>query len=120
MPLRVELSTPADDAAIRRLLRRQPMPGRITIGYEREPNFSVGCSVTGEDCRILVARAENQDGVVAVTCRSTRRMYVNGREQRLGYFGQLRIDERFRGRWIISKGFSVLKQLHDCDPVPAY
>ena len=51
MTLRVELSTPADDAAIRGLLRRQPMPGRITIGYEREPDFSLGCSVTGENCR---------------------------------------------------------------------
>src|SRR6266567_3910159 len=120
MPLRVELSTPADDAAIRELLRRQPMPGRITIAYEREPDFSLGCRVSGEDCRILVARAGDQDDVVAVTCRSTRRMYVNGREQRLGYFGQLRVDERYRGRWIVSKGFSALKQLHDSDPLPAY
>jgi len=118
MQLRVELSTPADDAAIRGLLRRQPMPGRITIGYEREPDFSLGCSVTGEDCRILVARSGDQ--VVAVACRSTRRMYVNGREQRLGYFGQLRIDERYRGRWIVSKGFSLLKEMHDRDPLPAY
>jgi len=120
MTLRVELSTPADDAAIRGLLRRQPMPGRITIGFEREPDFSLGCRVTGEDCRILVARAGNQEDVVAVACRSTRHLFVNGCEQRLGYFGQLRIDERFRGRWIVSKGFSLLKQLHDCDPEPAY
>ncbi len=120
MPLRVELSTPADDAAIRGLLRRQPMPGRITIAYEREPDFSLGCRVTGEDCRILVARAGDRDDVVAVTSRSTRCMYVNGREQRLGYFGQLRVDERYRGRWIVSKGFSALKQLHASDPLPAY
>src|SRR5713101_6510079 len=118
--MRVDLATPTDDAAIRGLLRRQPMPGRITIAYEREPDFSLGCRVTGEDCRILVARAGDQGDVVAVTCRSTRRMYINGREQRLGYFGQLRIDQRFRGRWIVSKGFSALKQLHDSDPLQAY
>ena len=80
----------------------------------------MGCSVTGEDCRILVARAGNHKEVVAVACRSTRHLFVNGCEQRLGYFGQLRIDERSRGRWIVSKGFSVLKQLHDSDPMPAY
>ena len=52
--------------------------------------------------------------------RSVRRVFVNGREQRLGYLGQLRIDPRFRGRWLVSRGFSQLKQLHDHDPLPGY
>ncbi len=115
----VSLAGPADDAAIRRLMRRQAMPGRITVTFEREPDFSLGCALTGEDCRILVARSD-QGEVIGVACRSLRSVFLNGQEQRLGYLGQLRIDERFRGRWLVSRGFSLLRELHEDTGVPAY
>ncbi len=125
MQLTVDFARPADDAAIRRLLAREPMPGRITVTFEREPDFSLGCAVIGEDCRVLVARSEvarngQANEVVGVACRATRTVFFNGREQRLGYLGQLRVDERFRGRWLLSYGFRLLRQLHEADPVPAY
>ena len=120
MHVNIDFAAPADDASIRRLVKRQPVPGRITVAFEREPDFSLGCAVTGEDYRILVARAGEDAEVVGVACRSVRHVFLNGREQRLGYLGQLRVDERFRGRWLISRGFSLLRQLHEDDPVPAY
>ena len=120
MRLAVNLAAPADDAAIRELLRREPMPGRIRLTYEREPEFRLGCEVTGEDCRVLVVRHEDSGEIVGLACRSVRRVFVNGREQRLGYLGQLRVDSRFRGRGLLSRGFSQLRQLHDRDPLPGY
>jgi len=81
---------------------------------------TLGCAVTGDDCRILVARTAGESEVVGVACRSVRQVFLNGSEQRLGYLGQLRVDDRFRGRWLVSKGFALLRQLHDEDPVPAY
>lgn len=120
MQLAVNLATPADDAAIRALLRQQPMPGRIRIAYQREPEFRLGCEVTGEDFQVLVARRENSTEVAGMACRSVRRVFINGGEQRLGYLGQLRIDPNCRGRWLVARGFSQLKQLHDRDPLPAY
>jgi hypothetical protein len=120
MQLAVQLATPADDASIRRLLHRSPMPGRIGIVYEREPEFRLGCEVAGEDYQVLVARAEDQGEVIGVACRASRIVFVNGRETRLGYLGQLRVDARFRGRWLVSRGFSQLKALHDRDPLPGY
>jgi hypothetical protein len=120
MQLRIEMATPADDSAIRGLCRRETMPGSITVSYEREPNFSLGCRVTGNDFQVLVAREEPSGEVIGVACRSTRTLFVNGRSERFGYLGQLRIDRRFRGRGLVSRGFSLLKQLHDRDPVPAY
>jgi hypothetical protein len=120
MQLRVDLASPADDAAIRGLLRRQPMPGAVSLTYEREPDFSLGCSVTGDDFQVVVARNSSDNEIIGVACRSTRRLYFNGHEQRLGYLGQLRIDPRFQGRWLLSRGFSLLKQLHDRDPLPGY
>lgn len=120
MQFRVDLATAGDDAAIRGLYRSQPMPGRISVAFEREPDFSLGCRVTGEDCQIVVARTCDDGEIAGVACRSGRQVYLNGCEQRIGYLGQLRIDERFRGRWLVSRGFGLLKQLHDCDPLPAY
>jgi len=120
MELQIGLATPGDDFAIRGLCRREAMPGNIVVTYEREPDFSLGCRVTGNEFQVLVAR-DTQDGeVVGVACRSTRNLFINGHPQRLGYLGQLRIDQRFRGRWLVSRGFSLLRQLHERDPVPAY
>jgi len=119
MRVRIDLATAADDAAIRRLCRREAMPGRVSLSYEREPDFSLGCRVTGQNAQVVVARQEEGE-VVGVACRSTREMFINGMPERLGYLGQLRIDENYRGRWLVSRGFSLLRQVHEQDPVPAY
>jgi hypothetical protein len=120
MGTRIEIATAPDDAGIRSLLRREPVPGRIAITYRREPDFSIGCQATGENVSVLVARDTDDGSVIGVACRSQRPVYVNGRETSLGYLGQLRIDHRYRGRWLVSRGFSLLKQLHMCDPLPGY
>ena len=119
MRVQIDLATAADDAAIRGLCRREAMPGRVSLTYEREPDFSLGCGVTGQDAQVVVARQEEGE-VVGVACRSTREMFINGTPERLGYLGQLRIDGNYRGRWLVSRGFSLLRQVHVQDPVPAY
>jgi hypothetical protein len=120
MRLVVRPANPADDAAIRDLLRREPMPGRIRLTYQREPDFGRGCEISGDDCRVLVAVDEENRTLAGVACRWTRSVYINGQEQRIGYLGQLRVDSRYRGRWLVSRGFSLLKNWHDVDPLPAY
>lgn len=120
MGIHISLATPADDASIRGLLRREPVPGRIAISYEREPDFSIGCDATGENATVLVARDVDSGATVGVACRSEREVYVNSTPMKLGYLGQLRIDRHYRGRWLVSRGYSVLKRLHDRDPLPGY
>ena len=109
MGIQIGLATPADDVHIRGLLRREPVPGRIAISYEREPEFSRGCDATGENATVLVARDLDTGATAAVACRSEREVFVNAAPTRLGYLGQLRIDRRYRGRWLVSRGFSMLK-----------
>lgn len=120
MSIHIGLATPSDDVHIRGLLRREPVPGRIAISFEREPDFSRGCATTGENPTVLVARDLDTGVIAGVACRSVREVYVNGAPTRLGYLGQLRIDRRYRGRWLVSRGLSLLKQLHDRDPLPGY
>jgi hypothetical protein len=120
MGIHIGLATPADDELIRGLLRREPVPGRIAISHEREPDFSRGCDATGDNATVLVARDLDTGVIAGVACRSEREVYVNGAPARLGYLGQLRIDRRYRGRWLVSRGFSMLKELHNRDPLPGY
>lgn len=120
MSVSVTLAAPEDDQGIRQLLRTESMPGRVRLTFCREPRFSTGCDVTGSDPRILVARACPDGPVVGVACRSVRHVYLNGRERRIGYLGQLRVSEPFRGRWLVSRGFSLLEQIDRTDPLPVY
>ncbi len=120
MGIHVSLATPADDASIRGLLRREPVGGRIAISYERDPDFAIGCEATGENITVLVAR-DLESGVLAgVACQSEREVYVNSAPTRLGYLGQLRTDRRYRGRWLVSRGYSLLRRLHERNPLPGY
>lgn len=120
MAIDVSLATAADDASIRGLLQREPLPGRLSISFEREPNFSLGCEATGDNPVVLVARDVETNATVGVACRSEREAFVNSKPMRLGYLGQLRVDQRYRGRWLVSRGYSMLKRLHESDPIPAY
>jgi len=120
MTVAIELATGGDDAGVRRLVRTQAMPGRVRLSFCREPDFSTGCAVTGDEYRILVARSVPDGDVVGVACRAARRVFLNGLEQRIGYLGQLRVDERYRGRWLVSRGFAMLEAMHRADPLPAY
>ncbi len=111
------LATRADDAGIRRLLSSNPIPGKIRIRYEREPDYFAGCATMGST-QVLVARAEER--VVGVACRAIRPMYINGEPAEIGYLGQLRVDSHFRGRWLVLRGFRKLHELHREAPPRGY
>lgn len=115
-----ELATPADDPAIRRLLATGPIPGQVTVTYEREPNYFWGCGTMGSFFQVVVARHRPSGAVVGLSCRATRPLFINGREEQIGYLGQLRIDESFQGRWLLPLGFRFMHQLHGDGRVAGY
>ena len=43
-------------------------------------------------------------------CRAERRAFVNGRETRIGYIGQIRVAEGFRGRWLVQRAMAWLRE----------
>lgn len=115
-----DLATPADDPAIRRLLANNPVPGQVTVTYEREPDYFLGCGTMGRFCQVLVARRQPSGEIAAVATRTTRPLFVNGQIEEVGYIGQLRVDERFRGRWLVSGGFRYFRYLHADGRVAGY
>jgi hypothetical protein len=115
-----DLATPADGPAIRRLLRENPVPGRVTVTYEREPDYFCGCATMGRFHQTLVARRRPGGELAALLCRAVRPRFVNGHEEQVGYLGQLRVDARHRGRWIVPRGVEALRTLHTDGRAEAY
>ncbi|MGZ5441193.1 MAG: GNAT family N-acetyltransferase, partial [Thermoanaerobaculia bacterium] len=103
----LSLATRDDDAGIRRLLSSTPMPGRIRVRFEREPDYFAGCAPNTE---VLVARDGTR--IVGVACRVIRKLYVNGVAEDVGYLGQLRVDPAYRGQLLTARGYRVMRELH--------
>src|ERR1700726_345519 len=53
--IEISIATPADDAELRELLRNSPVPGPISVTFEREPSFHNSCHVRG-DFQVAVGR----------------------------------------------------------------
>lgn len=116
--VRIEEATPEDDAAIRQLLRRTPMPGDATISYEREPGFFESLKAMGHKTRVAVGRpADDPERVVALGCRTLRRAFVNGQPEEVEYLNQLRVDPEYRGEWLVEPLCQRVRRWHKEDPV---
>src|SRR5919198_631556 len=83
--LSFELASERDDADLRRLLRENPMPGSISLSFEREPCYFDVSIVEGEFHQTIVARESDTGTVIALGNRSVRPLFVNGRVQDIGY-----------------------------------
>ena len=114
------LATRDDDPAIRRLLAENPVPGEITVTYEREPDYFLGCGTMGRFWQVLVARHTPTGRIIGLACRATRPMFINGMIEEVGYLGHLRVDKRYRGRWLVAFGMRFFRELHNDGRVSGY
>jgi hypothetical protein len=117
--IQFSIATEADDVDIRRLLRENPMAGRISLALEREPDYFTDARYSGDAHQTIVAR--NGGRVVCVGTCSFRERFVNGTPHRVGYLGGLRLDVRFGGRSdILRRGYSYFHELQRANPADFY
>jgi hypothetical protein len=109
----IELAYQTDDDQLRELLWRSPIPGSISVTFEREPSFFDSCCVRGDFFQVGVGRDRRTGSVIGVGTRSVSPAFVNGRPMPLGYLADLRLDERYRGGTLIARGYRFLRQLHE-------
>lgn len=115
MKTRFAVATRADDAAIRRLLRENPMHGSVTVGFEREPDYFRGADLAGGEDQTIVAFSDSR---LVCMGRCTRRdCWVDGEVRRVGYLAELRLDATARGRFgILRDGYGFFHTLQHDEP----
>jgi len=86
----VRLATPADDAALRALLRRAVMPGAVQVAFTREPAYAAGQGAAGASDATVVWQREG--ALTAMGRCSVRTLHRNGAPTRVAYLGELRFD----------------------------
>jgi hypothetical protein len=117
--IRFAVATEDDDADIRRLLRANPMPGKISLSLEREPDFFADANLPGETKQTIIARDGNR--VVCVGSCTIRQRFVNGKPCRVGYLGGLRLDASQAGRFdILRRGYEFFHELQADAPADFY
>lgn len=111
MRIEFDIAGRADDAAIRGLLAANPMPGAVTVAFEREPDYFLGHGVMGERC-VTVKAVDSENGRLAgITCVAASNRFINGEVTPVGYIGQLRIDHAYRGLLIPLRAMRFIRQL---------
>jgi hypothetical protein len=64
----------------------------------------------GDPCDVLVARHQPGGQLAGIACRAESKAFVNGREEKLGYIGQIRIAPEYRGRWLVNTGAEMFRE----------
>tara|TARA_Y100000310_G_scaffold343242_1_gene449950 strand:- start:2489 stop:3583 length:1095 start_codon:yes stop_codon:yes gene_type:complete len=117
---RIELGTSKDDPDIRRILRENPMGGKISLALEREPNFFNSLSVEGRENQVVLSREIETEKVVGFGVRSIKPYFVNGEVIDLGYLGGLRLDKKYRNSTLVPRGYKFFRELDKDSKVPFY
>jgi len=105
----VRLATGEDEPQIRALVAATAMPGAVAVRFAREPDYFLGTTIMGDPCDVVVVRERRTGRLAGIGCRAERRGFVNGREERIGYIGQIRAADGYRGRWLVQRAMAWLR-----------
>jgi hypothetical protein len=108
----IELATQADDSELRELLRRSPIPGPISVTFEREPSFYNSCRIRGDVFQIAAGRDRQSGKIIGLGTRSVAPGFINGEAMPLGYLADLRLEPHYRGGMLVARGYRFLLHLH--------
>lgn len=118
------LATPADEGSLRQLLRENPIPGSISLSFEREPCYFDASTIEGSFHQTIVAREVKTEQVIAFGNRTIRPLFVNGEVRDIGYMSQLRVRPDYgKGLYLargLAGGFKKYHELHGDSRTPFY
>ncbi len=124
MSASLRLAAPADDPALRRLLRDNPMPGSIALTYEREPDYFIAAAMEGTLSQTIVQVNDATGTLLGMGARIIRPLFLNGEVKDVGYMSHLRAD--LNHSWglsparQLSRAFGRFRELHTDGRVPFY
>ena len=120
--LEFRIAQPHHEPLLRRILRNNPIPGWITLSYEREPDFFQATTIEGDTHETIVCLDRDSQQAVGLSTRSIKKRFVNGSAMNVGYLGQLRVDTKYRNQIRPLKyGFKYFRRhIHSHDLAPYY
>ena len=107
----IRLATRDDERDIRALVGSVAMPGDVAVRFEREPDYFLGTTIMGDPCDVIVGRHRADGRLAGIACRAERTAFANGEEARVGYIGQIRIAEEYRGNWLVPRGAKLVREM---------
>ena len=112
---------PADDAAIREVLRSNDMESWVRMSIEREPSFFLGENLLGESTTVIAHCTDSPQQVVGMYSMAVQQAHLNGAAAATGYLGALRVNPRYRHRLrILKNGFDSARALAGIDTLPVF
>ncbi len=109
---RFELAKDDDDAELRRVLAATPMPGRVSVTFQREPSYFEAAVVDGTFRQTVSCREGERDQIIGFGSRSVREMSVNGTATPIGYLSMLRVLSEHRNMGLVARGYRYFRTLH--------
>ena len=113
------LAEQKDEAELREFISSMPMPGAISIRFERNPNFFDASAVEGNVNETLLVR-EGNGRLSGIGNRSEKNVYLNGSPSVVGYLSGLRVDEKHRSLKFLSQAYKELQKLHEAGNAKIY
>lgn len=106
----------SDNEGISSFLDNYPSEGSVQIHLKRDSLFYNSIDVLGKDSYILLLEDEKRIGGVGIF--SEKNCYFNGKNQNIGYLSDLRIDEKYRRRGYLARGFKRMRKQFEKTSVP--
>lgn len=101
-----------DDADLRAILRDGAMASWVTVSLEREPSYFDGETLLGESFTVIAHEDSLRPAPVGMYSCTFLPVHVNGRPQRIGYLGGLRVCRPYRHKLrVIKNGFASIQVL---------
>jgi hypothetical protein len=103
------VATAADDALIRSILRDNGMPTWVEMAIQREPSFFAAADLFGRDWAVI---AEEAGDVIGMYTAAMVPVHLDGRPERLGYLGGLRVRPAYRRKIrYLREGYASIRAL---------
>jgi hypothetical protein len=107
-----EQATPADSQELLAILEDTTFTGNISLLYTRRPDAYQAFKHEGTEVDIIVARDIKRKRIAGVGACATRKVYVNGKSENIGYLFGLRVARDYKGVPFLHQGYAYLQTLH--------
>ena len=118
--IRFAAATPADDEALRALLRHNVMDGPIAVTFRREPSYFLASGIQGARAEVYKAVDVHSGTLAGLGGRFVLPAYVNGQRTEIGYLADLRLGPAYRSGITLRRAFDFLRERHAANPLPLY